>query len=235
MDHKKPEPDLASMFPRPHEPNPTLAASLEARLLDRFDALHPHPPQGVHMFASLWKSVVFAALLLFALGAASQAPADYALVVGTHLEITFPAGEVSFDDVDPMVQAISNGTDPLQVEARGKRDPAANTTTLELELWGSTFPLADVERTLRSQFPQLANARISVRALSGTVHRNLAGLVGEKLFHANMSQAEIDAARATIIANLRAQGVTDDISVEVQNDGQQVKVRAEKREVAPRE
>jgi hypothetical protein len=233
MDPKKPEPDVTTLFASAPEPDPALAPTLEARLLARFDTLHPTSRHGAHMFASPWKSVAFASVLLFALGAASQAPVDYSLVVGKRIELVAPTGEVSLDLVEPMVQAISASGDTLTVETRGKRDPATNSTTLEIELWGNTFPEAAVEPTLRAQFPQLANARIVVQPLSGTVQRNLAGLVGEKLFHAHMTQAEVDAARATIIAKLRAQGVTDDITVDVQNDGEQVKVRAEKREVKP--
>jgi len=236
MTRRKPEPDLESVFAPPPQPDPAHARTLEERLLKRFDTLHP-PQQGAPMFATAWKFAVLAAVVLFGLGAASQAPADYALEVGKSVQITTPSGVLSEQDVEPLVQAISGGEDNLQVEARMKARPAANTSTLELELWGNTFPLTSVERTLREKFPRLATAQITVQALSGTVHSNLAGLVGEKLFHQGMSQAELDAAKAKIIAELRAQGVDGDVSVEVEDTGdlQRVKVRAEKHEVAPHE
>jgi hypothetical protein len=183
------------------------------------------------MFASRWRVLAFGALVLVALGAASQAPASFNAEVGKEVVINFTDGtRLSQEDLRAMVQTLTQGQGPIKVELQVRIEPEQNNNSFTISLWGDTVALDSIERTLRDAFPQLATAQIRVQPVTGTVRSNLMGVVTEKLFHKGMTQAELDAARAEIISRLRAQGIDGDLDVQLEDDGssQKVKVRATK-------
>jgi len=71
------------------KPSPDHRRALEARLLARYDQLHPQPKEmPMQTFARRHATqLAFAAVLAVALGAAAQAPAQLTKQVGTRVEI----------------------------------------------------------------------------------------------------------------------------------------------------
>jgi len=71
------------------KPSPEHRAALEARLLARYDQIHPQPEENpMKNFARRHgMQLAFVAVLAVALGAAAQAPAQLSKQVGTRIEV----------------------------------------------------------------------------------------------------------------------------------------------------
>src|SRR3954464_12044968 len=95
------------------KPSPDHRRALEARLLARYDQLHPQPKEmPMQTFARRHATqLAFAAVLAIALGAAAQAPAQLTKQVGTRVEIETAA---SIDSAE-----LRKAIESLQEEPQG--------------------------------------------------------------------------------------------------------------------
>src|SRR4051794_19968177 len=132
------------------KPSPDHRRALEARLLARYDQLHPQPKEmPVQTFARRHATqLAFAAVLAIALGAAAQAPAQLTKQVGTRVEIETAAS------IDPA--ELRKAIESLQEEPQGgfggperrgrgglvRRLPAPHGGRPQIDLFGGPPPAA---------------------------------------------------------------------------------------------
>ncbi len=183
--------------------------ALEADLLRRFDALHPKEEKP--MFT--WKTMLVAAAVLLAAGAA---PAQYAAEVGKKVQIhvSHPARDMPAPDEVPEVLREAGTRMTIEIRVQHSGDAA----DYEYQLWGDGIA-GDIEARLRSAFPALKDAQITVSSIEGQVKTSLAGLLEKKLLQAGDDPVKIEAARREVQSELQKDHPDAKVEVEIAPDG----------------
>jgi len=219
------------------KPSPEHRRALEARLLARYDQLHPEPKEKpMQTFARRHATqLVFAAVLALALGAAAQAPAQLVKQIGTRVEIDTAAS------IDPA--ELRKAIESLQEEAQGgfggpehrsrevlvRRIRTPDGSRLQVDLFGDPLR-ADAEQRLRAALPQLRDAAVRISAIDASVETSLAGKLAFDLLGREPSGLSAGELKRRVQEQLRAAGETGDVDVKVDDDGnkRRVEVRVRK-------
>jgi hypothetical protein len=219
------------------KPSPDHRRALEARLLARYDQLHPQPKEmPMQTFARRHATqLAFAAVLAIALGAAAQAPAQLTKQVGTRVEIETAA---SIDPAD-----LRKAIESLQEEPQGgfggperrarevliRRIRTPDGARLQIDLFGDALR-ADAEQRLRAALPQLRDATVRISAIDASVETSVAGKLAFDLLGREPSGLSAEELKRRVQEQLRAAGETGDVDVKVDDDGgkRRVEVRVRK-------
>ena len=199
---------------------------LESQLLAEYDRRHPQRRRPRARFAPL----LAAAVLLFGIGVAARAPADYAVELGQRIEVHLPEGVElpPQEELRPILRGgaeAGGGSREIRVQVERRRGEG---TILRIDLWGA--PIDGIAARLKARLPSLASAPIVVQPLSGRVRTNVAGLLRERLLHGGANPAQVEEARRELEAELRKQGETGKVNLEVDDSvpGQrEIKVKVE--------
>ncbi|MBS2033266.1 MAG: hypothetical protein JST54_35660 [Deltaproteobacteria bacterium] len=209
---------LRQLHPPGDSPDAAAREALEARLLARFDQLHPSRRSSMSMYVALHKrGLTFAAIVLVALGIGSQAPAEITRELGTRLELTVAEGKLPAPDklVDAVLGKAGEpskdetggfgGSEPevrgIQVEAQLEKHDGQDHLTLSI--WGASPPAGIAERVHKA-FPELLQAPVAVSSIEGQVHTNVLGKLESKVLGRDKLSAE--ELRRQVQATLKAQG-----------------------------
>jgi hypothetical protein len=221
------------------KPSPEHRPALEARLLARYDQLHPEPKEKpMQTFARRHATqLVFAAVLAVALGAAAQAPAQLVKQVGTRVEIETAA---SIDPaelrkaLESLQEQPEGGFGGSQQERRAReilvrRIHTPDGSRLQVDLFGDPLR-ADAEQRLRAALPQLRDAAVRISAIDATVETSVAGKLAFDLLGREPSGLSAEELKRTVQERLRAAGETGDVDVKVDDEGgkRRVEVRVRK-------
>ncbi len=154
----------------------------------------------------------------------SPRAADASAMKGTLVEI-IPSAELPETEVHAIAQELERVSGASRAKVMLRKDDRGG-THLEVELWGDAPVDPAVIEGLRERFASLEGAQITHAAVDGPPADG--GPIAVEA-DADLPPAEL---KAKIEADLRAQGVDGDITVDVvEGEGQrEVEVRVEKRE-----
>ena len=223
------------------KPSPEHRAALEARLLARYDQIHPQPEENpMKNFARRHgMQLAFVAVLAVALGAAAQAPAQLSKQVGTRIEVESAAPV----RIDP--GALRKALEALQDEPRGGfGGPAVEKRVREIQVRQLRTPegarlvmdfigdplAADAEARLRAALPELENSTVRISPIDASVQTNLAGKLAHDFLGQDPGGLSADELKQRVQEQLRRSVETGDVEVRVEQDGNErrVEVRVKK-------
>ncbi|MBS2024099.1 MAG: hypothetical protein JST92_16980 [Deltaproteobacteria bacterium] len=167
-------------------------------------------------------------VFVLGLGAASRAPADYAVEVGRRIEISAakPAKDwPSPMELQPVLQQLGH---THEVQFKAMRSPDG--VKYSIEMWGQSIA-ADAVEQLRSAFPALREATITETPIEATAKGHLSDKIGLKLFNVKSDPAAIEQAKKELLEQLRARGEDGKVDIQVEdgdNGKRQVRVQVEK-------
>jgi hypothetical protein len=223
------------------KPSPGHREALEARLVARYDQIHPQTEESpMKTFARRHgMQLAFLAVLAVALGAAAQAPAHLSQRVGTRIDVEM-ARAVHIDPAE-----LRKALEVLQEEPRGgfggpavekrvreiqvRQLRTAEGPRLQIDLFGE--PLApDAEARLRAALPKLHDATVRISAIDASVQTNLAGKLAHEFLGHDPEGLSAEELKRRVQEQLRASGETGDVDVQVEQDGtrRRVEVRVKK-------
>jgi hypothetical protein len=217
------------------KPSPGHQKALEARLLARYDQIHPQPEENpMKTFARRHgMQLAFVAVLAVALGAAAQAPAQLSKQVGTRIEIE-TAAPVHIDpgQLRKALEALQDeprgGFGGPQVEKRVREVQVRQLRTPEgprlvIDFFGEPLA-ADAEARLRAALPQLENSTVRISPIDASVQTNVAGKLAHDLLGHDPAGLSADELKRRVQEQLRASGETGDVDVRVDQDGNKRRV-----------
>ena len=226
------------------KPSPEHRAALEARLLARYDQIHPQPEENpMKNFARRHgMQLAFVAVLAVALGAAAQAPAQLSKQVGTRIEVE-TAASVRIEPGE-----LRKALEAVQEEPRGGfGGPAVEKRVREIQVRQLRTPegarlvmdfigdplAADAEARLRAALPELENSTVRISPIDASVQTNLAGKLAHDFLGQDPGGLSADELKQRVLDQLRKSGETGDVDVQVEQDGnkRRVEVRVKKEQV----
>ncbi|MFL5376483.1 MAG: hypothetical protein ACJ787_01115 [Myxococcales bacterium] len=219
------------------KPSPDHRRALEARLLARYDQLHPQPKEmPMQTFARRHATqLAFAAVLAIALGAAAQAPAQLTKQVGTRVEIE-TAASIDSADLRKAIESLQEepqggfgGPERRAREVLVRRIRTSDGARLQIDLFGDALR-ADAEQRLRAALPQLRDATVRISAIDASVETSVAGKLAFDLLGREPSGLSAEELKRRVQEQLRAAGETGDVDVKVDEEGgkRRVEVRVKK-------
>ena len=167
--------------------------------------------------------IVFGALAVLILGiGACSVPSDIEVEIGQAMEMSLGA-EMAEDEfmIQEAIEFGKNlpGVDNVSVNEMVNQDGKL----VQILMWGEEMEGDDVEARMKSRFPALANAEVTIRPLEGMIHGNLAERLGHSIFNFDVRSGSEEEIRDQILAQLAAQGFTGQSVIQVRNeDGQQL-------------
>jgi hypothetical protein len=221
------------------KPSPDHRRELEARLLARYDQLHPQPEEStLQTFARRHAAqLAFLAVLAIALGAAAQAPAHLVKQVGTRIEIETGAPidpaelRKAIESLEDEPEGGFGGSEPerraREVLVRRIRTPEGS--RLQIDLFGDALR-ADAEQRLRAALPPLRDATVHISAIDASVETSVAGKLAFDLLGREPSGLSAGELKRRVLEQLRAAGESGDVDVKVDDEGgkRRVEVRVKK-------
>lgn len=169
---------------------------------------------------------VFASVLVLGLGTALAAPAEYPVEVGKRVAIRVAHPSGTEPRPGQIVPKLDLRGQNVQVDAKVKQLPDGS-LEMQLDLWGDAIP-GDLEARVRTAFPELKDAQVTVTSLEGTVRTTQAGKIGHELLDAGKDPAKLEAARREVQARLEAENPGAQVEVQVSPDGREQKVTVKK-------
>lgn len=223
---------LESQLRRLHDsgqPIPSRTEAAEAKLLAQFDAAQPTRTRGWGRLPKLAVAGLGAGLLV----GACALPAELELDLGVGLHLEFDAEREL--PVHAIAEYCKNelGANDITVEMSiSKQQDAsgavASRGSMHLELWGPQLDPDAVVPALQAEFTQLAPLAIGVERLEGSVRTNLGNKMLHEYFDSDrfLNEADLEVARAEVLADLRSRGLQGQVDVEVErtDDGKGLKI-----------
>jgi len=224
-----------------NQPSPGHREALEARLLARYDQLYPQTEESpMKTFARRHgMQLAFLAVLAVALGAGAQAPAQLSERVGTRIDVEM-AAPVHIDPAELRKALASLQEEPRggfggpAVEKRVREVQVRQLRTdrgprLQIDLFGEPLA-ADAEAKLRAALPQLRDSKVRISTIDASVQTNLAGKLAHDFLGHDPEGLSADELKRRVQEQLRANGETGDVDVQVNDDGarRRVEVRVKK-------
>ena len=193
---------------------------LERQLLAAYDAQRIQPIYR----RRAWVRFAPAMAVLLTLLTASV-PANYPVQVGKRIAIEFP-GDPPETAPKALAHAVSMGPNFSRTVSIQLRRIHGGPTVLIANVWGERLlPDTTILERLNA-LPEFTNTQISVAALEGKIHDNVAGLVRHRLFKASSTPEARERARQALVEELRrTEGSHATIDVQVDGDGEWEKVR----------
>ncbi|NVB40776.1 hypothetical protein G6O69_23250 [Pseudenhygromyxa sp. WMMC2535] len=177
-------------------------------------------------------------LLLSLVAAACVLPTSYEIPLGIAVEIAFDS-DMPDAPVDEMAERLRVASSASEVSVFMRRiadEESGGEAHVEVgvRLWDQQLGVDEVEGVLRESFPEtLAGAEIEVIPLEGEVSTIWARRLAHRAFHVSLREADLEQARAQVLADLERQGFgAAEVSVEVLDhpDGRrEVSVEIERR------
>lgn len=221
---------------------PRADPQLEHDITNRWAARHQAIARREGWFARALTprlAAAFASLLLVIVGACVL-PTRYDVPLGLSVEITVPGDELPHQAIADFVRERGEASE-VEVfvrihESRG--EPASEPRTLmRIHMWDQNLAVGELEHELRDAFPdELRLATIAETPLEGEVETIWGRRIAHRAFRVALRRADLEQARAQLLAQLKAQGITGEaVSVEVRelpDGGREFKVE---RRLAPRD
>ena len=206
----------------PPPPNP----ALEQAMVERFQALQPRPARGRR--PPLLRRIAIAASVLVVLGAASRAPAEYAVELGRRIELNLPPGARP-----PGREVLEGAVGPGHRRAiRVRVGAAAESTHVEIDLFGDRLPsVGELDARLRSAFPNLPASAITVLPIDGRVHDSLGGALRWEVLRLGGSPHALARARERLIERVESEagpGAHVEVRIRDREGNSRVEIRVEK-------
>jgi hypothetical protein len=202
--------------------------SLEADLLARHHRLYPQRKRWNMIWNMSWAKPLIACLAVLLVGvAACNAPTSYDVEMGKQMRLHFDdpaksgdANDELIDQIEAMV-AYVDGLPEVDNVLISINEIEGGPIDAELLIWGQNLDAEQLQQDLVAQFPALADAEISIEALTGSVEGNMGDMIGHALFDIEVEGETAEEIQAQIIAQLLEQGFEGDAVVDVQlEDGQ---------------
>jgi hypothetical protein len=220
---------------------PTADPELERDVLARWFAHHGAAGSG---WAGLQRfAVAFAAVLLAIVGACVL-PTSYDVPLGLSVEIT-SSGELPHEAI---VEFVHERGDAGEIEVfvhrserRGDRPldrQVEPQTQMLIRMWDQDLAVGELEHELREAFPEeLQHATIIETPLAGELETIWGRRIAHRTFHVALRDADVEQARAHLLVQLQAQGVSaEQVVVEINdrpNGMREVKVEIERQADEP--
>lgn len=173
-----------------------------------------------------------AALLLIV--AACVMPTAYEVPLGLGVQVEAPVGEeLPAREIAAFVRETSGAAEIDVIVRQVHRDGEQPQTRMMIRLWDQDLAVGELGPQLRARFPEaLAAARIDEQALEGEVETIWARRLAHRTFERGLREADVEEARAQLLARLQAQGYDErEIVVKVRDrpDGhREVELRIER-------
>jgi len=214
--------DVDRTLRRLHATRPPGDGAHRRRLRDELLAAHrrryPQRKGWTIMTHRIWFRPALIGVAVLALGiAACTTPTEYDVEVGQKMTISF-ADAAKSGDVDALIEAVAAYAETLEgVEGLwvSVDETDGGEVTGELALWGQDLDPAALQAALAAQFPELADAAITVTPLEGPVQGSLAEALGHEVFAFEVDGETAEAVRLQILQQLAAQGFDGEAQVEV--------------------
>jgi hypothetical protein len=205
-------------------PSPDHRRALEARLLARYDQLHPQPQETSMKTRRHGMQLAFLAVLAVALGAAAQAPAQLSKQVGTRVEIE-PAAPIDPADIRKAIDSLREepqggfgGSQASSREVLVRRIQTPRGSRLQIDLFGDPVR-SDAEERLRAALPQLRDAAVRVSPIDASVETSVAGKLAFDLLGRDPSGLDANELKRRVQKQLHAAGESGDVDVRVDDEG----------------
>ena len=210
---------------------PAADVELERDVIARWAAQHEAAtPRG--WFVSLPKLAGALAAGVLAIVGACVLPTSYDVPLGLSVEITTRA-ELPHEAIAEFVREQGDAGEVDVFVRRQLGDHADEPQTqMLIRMWDQNLAVGELEHELREAFPdELRDATIRETPLEGEVETIWGRRIAHRAFHVALREADLEQARAHLLVQLRAQGVTaEQVVVEVQDrpDGRrEIKVQIE--------
>jgi hypothetical protein len=216
-------------------PSPDHRRALEARLLARYDQLHPQPQETSMKTRRHGMQLAFLAVLAIALGAAAQAPAQLSKQVGTRVEIE-PAVSIDPAELRKAIESLHEepqggfgGSQGRSREVLVRRIQTARGSRLQIDLFGDPLRV-DAEERLRAALPELRGAAVHISQIDASIETSVAGKLAFDLLGRDPSGIDANELKRRVQEQLRADGESGDVDVRIDDEGgkRRVEVRVKK-------
>ncbi len=184
--------------------------------------LNPHKPLARFAFFSL-------AMLLLGVGACSETTTE--VEVGKQVSISLPSGGATFDksvDIEAQVRELITdlstiaGVEDFNVNINETISDNETIMDLNIVLFGDSLDSDALISMIHNNYPDLADAEISVENLQGTITENWVERVGRQVFDIETDGATDEEIQAQVLQQLAEQGFEGDAEVNVSTrDGEQ--------------
>lgn len=219
--------EIERLLERIHAPTvevPTADPELERELVARVAALHREGQHGREAQPSFvgWlprlspRLAVAVGATLLAIVGACVLPTSYDVPLGLSVQITTDA-ELPHAEIAEYVRERGEASEVDVFVRRSDHDGEAETQML-IRMWDQNLAVGELEHELREVFPELDDATIVETALEGEIETVWGRRIAHRAFHLSLRQADLEQARAQLLAQLRAQGLTaEQVVVEVRD------------------
>jgi hypothetical protein len=202
---------------------PSSNPELERELLDRFSARHDAEHRRSWWFALGWNrlAVAIAAVLLVIVGACVL-PTSYDVPLGLSVEIITTA-DLPHAEIVELAQFVRERGEASEVEVIMRRSEHAGTqeTQMLIRMWDQSLAVGELEHELREAFPELGDASVSTiieTPLEGEIETVWGRRIAHRAFHVALREADIEQARANLLAQMAAKGLAAEQFVVEFND-----------------
>jgi hypothetical protein len=199
---------------------------LEKKLLAAFDAQFVGPS----LPRVRWRRHATAVVVLVALLAASQVPANYRLAVGKRISVEFSGKSPPKESAQALIQALGLRADDRRSLTLQLRARSGGSSILNADAWSDRLPPDEAIVARLQALPEFSDAKISVTELQGEIHGSLGGLVRHLLLNPAGTAEARERAREALIQELRElEGPDANVDVQLENeDGRHyIRVRVE--------
>jgi len=173
-----------------------------------------------------WFRPLLACLCVAVIGvAACNAPTEYEVQMGQHLNLSIPdvakSGDGLFGQIEDMVQFVENWPDVEGVSV-SVNELEGGPVAVDLMVWGQALDGNALAGAVTDEFPALADAEVTIEPLNGTAEGNLGEAFGHAVFDLEITGETVEEIQAQILQQIAEQGFTGDAVVEVhEEDGVQ--------------
>jgi hypothetical protein len=188
---------------------------LENKLLAAFDAKFVGPS----LPRVRWLRHATAVVVLVALLAASQVPANYRLAVGKRISVEFSGPHPPEESPQALIQALGLLADDRRSLTLQLRTRSGGSSILNADAWSDRLPPDDAIVARLRALPEFSDAKISVTELQGEIHGSLVGLARHLLLNPAGTAEARERAREALIQELRElEGSDANVDVQLGNE-----------------
>ncbi|PRQ02118.1 hypothetical protein ENSA5_25770 [Enhygromyxa salina] len=177
-------------------------------------------------------ALAFGALMVAIVGACVL-PTSYDIPLGLSVEIRPADGERL--PASEIARYVRERSDAAEVDVLVREQVQAGggepQTLMQIRLWDQGLALGEIEPELREQFPALADAEIVETALEGEIDTIWARRLAHRAFRVSLREADLEEARAQLLADLHSRGFKDEEVVvkvrDLEDGGREIEVEVE--------